>query len=242
MNNIHKQCAILSDLIYNPLFVVDGESQTFEIENNKIGIIAVDGVNYVVFQGSNDLEDWISNFTFSKTDIGFHSGFSKASDKIEKALEKELEKDKEYIFTGHSMGGALALILGMRIKAKEIVTFGQPRVLSEVDNDCPIDHIHRYLTPEDIIPNTPPSIFGYKHIGEPYFILNNFIYKGEMKLYDKFLHKIHKSAQQSIKAQRHERNLILSVFRFIISYASLQFKNSTKAHSHGRYNALLNKS
>jgi hypothetical protein len=241
MKYTHKRCAFLSNLIYNPLINMDTiDNQTIIIDNNIIGIFVEEGIHYIVFQGSNDYEDWLINFQFTKTEVGMHSGFNKSANKIEKTLKKELDPNIEYIFTGHSMGGALALILGIRMKAKEIVTFGQPRVLSEDDDTYDVSKIHRYVTPEDIVPNTPPSLFGYKHIGRPYFILSTHIHDGDMKFYDKILHKIHKSAQKAIQMRQQEHNIIFGAIWMILSYFTFQGKNSITAHSSENYKDKLN--
>jgi hypothetical protein len=241
MNHIHKRCAYLSNLIYNPLMDTSSEeNETFIIDNNKIAIITENNINYVIIQGSNDLEDWIINFQFSKTKKGYHSGFIKSSVKIESVLDKELDKNKKYVFTGHSMGGALALILGMKFNASSIVTFGQPKIISNNDFNYDINNIYRYITPEDIVPNTPPDLFGYKHIGHSYFILNDRITSGDMNFYDKLLYKIHSSVKDAINLRNKDHNLLMSSLWFLLSYVSLQGKKSFDSHSSEYYKIKLN--
>jgi len=241
MKYTHKRCAFLSNLIYNPILNMDTvDNKTFIVDNNKVGIFNDDGIHYIVFQGSNDFEDWMANFHFTQNKIGFHAGFTKAADKIEEILKIEVNPDIDYVFTGHSMGGALALILGMRLRAKEIVTFGQPRVLSNIDISYDVSNIHRYITPEDVIPNTPPSLFGYKHIGQPYFILDSHVHSGNMKFYDKVLYSIHKSVQEAIDMRNDSHNLLLSTIWIVLSYFTFQSTNTVNAHSSEHYKEKLN--
>ena len=85
---------------------------------------------YVSFRGTRDLVDWLSNFNvYLKPAEGIHgfegklhSGFSKAADscyvsmvnQIKKVIEGQELEDLEFIFTGHSLGGAMATINAFR--------------------------------------------------------------------------------------------------------------------------------
>tara|TARA_S200002703_G_scaffold1263_1_gene2194 strand:+ start:1333 stop:1941 length:609 start_codon:yes stop_codon:yes gene_type:complete len=64
-----------------------------------------------------------------------HSGFVKgARDVLEHSMPRHLKYDKPIICTGHSLGGAIALALGVFLKkldnkqSVQVVTFGAPRV------------------------------------------------------------------------------------------------------------------
>ena len=73
----------------------------------------------------------------SEEDLGvrLHSGFVEVADELFTDLEKVLAgKDTEIHLTGHSMGGAVCIILGMRLLAKgykvaQVVAFGAPMVV-----------------------------------------------------------------------------------------------------------------
>jgi len=241
MKQTHKRCAYFSNLIYNPLVVMESDnSETFEFDNIKFGIFNEASTNYVVFQGSNDLEDWLTNFTVTKTDIGFHSGFADSAASIKDILLAELDSNKTYAFTGHSMGGALALILGMELNAAEIVTFGQPRVLSNssiVEYDT--SKIYRYVTPEDVIPNTPPTMFGYTHIGQSRFILDAVIHTGEMSLYDTAVYKVYTSAKESASIISYGKNPLVTLLHLLILFTTLQVKRTYDSHDcHTYYDKL----
>ena len=94
---------------------------------------------YLSFQGSYSLTDWIYNLLFLNVPRGkyfVHYGLY-AKYKI---LEKEIEnfilthRDKEFIFTGHSQGAAIALIALVYNYIPELnmkaILFGCPKVFN----------------------------------------------------------------------------------------------------------------
>lgn len=71
--------------------------------------------------------------------------------------------DLDVILTGHSLGGALALLAGIRMDHASIYTFGMPRVCeSGLIADLPACH-YRYVLEGDPVPNLPPESFGFRH-------------------------------------------------------------------------------
>lgn len=78
--------------------------------------------------------------------------------------------DREIIFGGHSLGGAMATIaagraLGARLRVGGLVTFGSPRAagrgLGRLLARVPVD---RYVHCCDVVPTQPPPL-GYRHLG-----------------------------------------------------------------------------
>jgi hypothetical protein len=80
--------------------------------------------------------------------------------------------------TGHSLGGSIATIFALKLAMMgynvELVTFGSPKVgnkyFSEITTKALEGRIARFKNPGDIIPDTPPNLFGYEHVGEAYEI------------------------------------------------------------------------
>lgn len=156
--------------------------------NHTIAYICVHkGTRQVVvaFRGSDDRDDWKTNFSLFKMKSPLnrevHSGFQKAYDSIKEGLEaylKELSGWTAYM-TGHSLGGALATIAAVQlgIKFKEVVVFGAPRVFGS-NNEINLSNYNviRYVNKADIVCRVPT--IGYAHSGDCYFIDN----EGKLKI------------------------------------------------------------
>lgn len=93
--------------------------------------------------------------------ISLHRGFSNAARQLYNELKPFLKKGYRINTTGHSLGGAVALILAAMLdddgfKVNQVITFGQPKVtnLSGASSLDSLDII-RVVTPKDIIPLLP---------------------------------------------------------------------------------------
>jgi len=97
------------------------------------------------------------------------AGFLKVSQKVSIKILCEIAKAKmpisELVLTGHSLGGAVAMLMGAHltksgVPPKEIVTFGAPKcgrlkLLDDVD-------VTQYRNGVDIVPKTPPLMRRHK--------------------------------------------------------------------------------
>lgn len=133
----------------------------------------------VVFRGSDEKIDWINNFRarLIKTTYGhMHRGFKNLWDKISSDLIKNIPRNSLVYFTGHSLGGALALISSFYIPHQQVITFGSPMV---VEKNYPLflktSHI-RVVNNNDIVPRLPSKKLGYTHIGKLLYLS----YTGEL--------------------------------------------------------------
>jgi hypothetical protein len=87
-------------------------------------------------------------------------------------MQKGIKKDHQLICSGHSMGAALAAVLGMYLQVakfplKKVVTFGQPRVTNgkgaKLFKDLPY---LRVGAKEDLVTKLPPVyLTKYRHMG-----------------------------------------------------------------------------
>ncbi|CAG8487519.1 474_t:CDS:2 [Ambispora leptoticha] len=120
-----------------------------------------------------------------------HAGFLKASQEIASELFSSLQDVRaanpgySIGVTGHSLGGALALLTGVNLKRQIptlvsdedlfIVTFGQPRVGNDVLAQYIDDTIsmHRITNTVDPFPHLPPKSFGYLHTKGEIWISND---------------------------------------------------------------------
>lgn len=125
----------------------------------------------IAFAGSNNLEDWLDNFTFSKTKLGIHLGWYRSYRLIRSKLKNVLKDNKlPILVTGHSAGGALATIFSLFESKKssiELYTFGSPKCLTEkhkkrldarVVSSCRVTHYW------DIVSELP--IGDFVHVGK----------------------------------------------------------------------------
>ena len=120
-----------------------------------------------------------------KTGILLHEGFSLAARQVYAELKPLLNKDYTIRTTGHSLGGAVALILAIYLDADQfnidqVITFGQPKV-TNITGANKIGHINiiRVVTPFDLVALLPPldpldinNIDVYWHAGREIILLN----------------------------------------------------------------------
>ena len=150
---------------------------TFEEANIEV---LVKG-NIFAFRGTDEPKDALRDMRILPLwtrELGWcPAGFLKASRRlVNKVTSVCLERDidhKNIILTGHSLGGAVALILGAlmtrdEILPVEIVTFGAPRCgrLKILDN-VPVT---QYRHGKDIVPMVPPLMRRHNKLvklGEP---------------------------------------------------------------------------
>lgn len=108
-------------------------------------------------------------------DARVHAGFYRVAQALRQPLYNEIHKleqvyrerhgnsNNSVILTGHSLGGALALLSGLRISHQAVYTFGMPRVCDgSLIAELPACH-YRYVLEGDPVPNLPPESFGFRH-------------------------------------------------------------------------------
>lgn len=118
------------------------------------------------------------------TGIQLHEGFAFAAGQVYAELKPLLKADYIIRTTGHSLGGAVALILAMYLDADQfnidqVITFGQPKV-TNIAGANKISHINiiRVVTPLDVVPLVPPldpldinNLDVYWHAGKEVILL-----------------------------------------------------------------------
>lgn len=105
--------------------------------------------------------------------LKLHGGFQKDAEAVWADIQPHLIKDYGIRLTGHSLGAAVAVILGgyadaAGYRVERIVNFGQPKVTSEAFSPELSDVMTRVIDERDIIPMLPPPSFvpKYRHAGE----------------------------------------------------------------------------
>ena len=127
----------------------------------------------LVFRGTCGFEGWLSNLKAIQTcwpgGGSVHSGFKADFLRLWEKIEANLSKiDLPLYFTGHSLGGALAILAASVFPAKAVYTFGAPKTGDAVFADSLKNaRIYRYENDRDIITTVPPSAipFDFCHVG-----------------------------------------------------------------------------
>ena len=130
----------------------------------------------LAFRGtqSNSLNDLIADILFLPRSEGkatIHGGFLREINKLWKNISDDLQSlaanAKPAIpvwVTGHSLGGAMATIAGMRFAFEEVVTFGEPRVGWDIGSAFLAKAHLRYINGHDPVPRLPQP--GVDHHGK----------------------------------------------------------------------------
>lgn len=121
----------------------------------------------IAVRGTSNMENAIVDAAFKltpdeHTGIYLHDGFSYAARAIYTEIKPQLKTGYSISTTGHSLGGAVALILGMYLDRDDftvdtIITFGQPKV-TNISGAKKFQHLNliRVVTPRDVVPMVPP--------------------------------------------------------------------------------------
>jgi triacylglycerol lipase len=141
-----------------------GTESPTSIEGLKDWLLT-DAVNLLI-QPQGDLG---TDFAAAGVGARWHQGFIRALgdvwDPFFEAITTERKKsDRPVWLTGHSLGGALALLAGWRLKRRfvpvhQIYTYGGPMVgdavaIAAIDREFP-DRIYRYVNSPDVVPHLP---------------------------------------------------------------------------------------
>lgn len=187
------------------LFWLTYVSEYTTIDNVDYAFIEQDDTLLILFQGSNQVVDWLDNFNFPAkpykhmdTVYYVHRGFLKCWKIVEDIIiNKITEKDdkgnfkwNKIIVSGYSHGGALAML------CHECVWFWRPDIRDncwsyafegprvywgwKVRKDLRErwDHFILIRNHKDIVTKVPPLLFGYCHVG-------NLLHIGRYQCYKK---------------------------------------------------------
>jgi len=153
----------------------------FGQETVPYGVLAKDGAGkvYVAFRGTDDAKEWLEDgFAIPEVTTTFpancrtHKGFTDLFETLtsqNKPILGLLAGDPVTV-TGHSLGGALAYLLGAVLGhgCGYLETFESPRVgdaafCQWMDSRVP-SHF-RDVIMGDVVPHAPPELLGYTHAG-----------------------------------------------------------------------------
>jgi len=140
----------------------------FFLRRRTLAVAASAGDTVIVaFRGTNSIERFPQNLKLLLAPEGegrVHAGYREAVDLVWPRLSKHLG-DRPVWFTGHSLGGGLALVAAARhTPARGVLTFGAPRVGNRDYRDAFPTPAFRFVNNADMVPDLPPGI-GYHHVG-----------------------------------------------------------------------------
>ncbi|WP_455367090.1 lipase family protein [Kaarinaea lacus] len=132
--------------------------------------LATDELNHtqtIAVRGTSNVENALVDIAIqliNSDDFGIqlHNGFAVSAKNIFNDIKPKLNKQYKLRTTGHSLGGAVAVILALYLKnegyqVERVVTFGQPKV-TNVTGSGKLDELElwRVVTPQDLVPLVPP--------------------------------------------------------------------------------------
>jgi triacylglycerol lipase len=141
------------------------------------------GGTIIAFAGSDPLkiEDWITDFDAAPSPDDVHTGFREAIanvwPEIKRMIDARPMSEQPLFFTGHSLGGALAIVAAERalseakVGATAVYTFGSPRTGGPgfFANYLPslANSTYRLVDGTDVVPTVPPPLANtYLHVGQ----------------------------------------------------------------------------
>lgn len=141
------------------------------------------------FRGTSNLENVLVDLDVSlKSDahsgILLHQGFAAAAWDAYQNVKPKLDASQPIITTGHSLGGAIAVIVAMYLQkdgfnVSQVITFGQPKVTNVAGAGAYASlPLTRVVTPKDIVPLVPPlsplqlqNLDIYWHMGQEVILM-----------------------------------------------------------------------
>jgi hypothetical protein len=185
--------SLMSDLAYAEDTVADSQlkawglsSQKVAVGKSEVRIAWDDDVIIIACRGTDPLEaaDWIADLDVlwivlsqGRMHKGFYGYYDKLHSGVTDAMPSPAEPKRRVWITGHSLGGAMAVVCGYRLRQKRIevnatVTFGQPMLADEEMaaflGEQTTGRYLRIVNDRDVVPTVPPSFrrWNYTHFGK----------------------------------------------------------------------------
>ncbi len=171
MNTLAHICAYLSRQAYADAPELRKIGQTLVARYDRNGTQAFistesaplnNGRMFLVFRGTEEIADILADLRYVKTSFygggRVHEGFNHALGQVFNGLQVVMDDhpDRQWIFTGHSLGAALALLAAATWKPATAYLYGCPRVGNRAfvrAIECPI---HRFENRGDVVTRLPP--------------------------------------------------------------------------------------
>lgn len=173
-------------------------------ENPVFGIITKDKLNtiWIAFRGTDNIvefiedamfwqkEDQIELVTSKNISVKCHAGFLKVYKKFREQIINTVQGYQNIVITGYSLGGAIAILLGLDLslfKNVVVYTFASPMVGDKAFSEL-VDksvRVYRYINSCDVVHNLPSAVspnflfpnfpFMYQQCGTPIMFTDNWL-------------------------------------------------------------------
>ncbi|MFJ3594776.1 lipase family protein [Streptomyces sp. NPDC090231] len=166
-------------------YVESAHAMPFPIEDTQAYVMGSDRMIVTGFRGTEvaKIYDWLTDVDTPPVPgpaakgfvhYGFHQALMSVYPQIRETIQEYRTGGQSVWFTGHSLGGALAMLAGARLHFEAprllpdgVYTFGQPRtcerLLAGAHNTAFQGRCHRFVNNNDIVPHLPPEPV-YTHV------------------------------------------------------------------------------
>lgn len=197
-----KKSALLSAASYASVELIESKLNRIEFDLVHHNTLATSQLSYFLahsasgeqvlsFRGTSNLENALVDLDLALTldpiaGIQLHQGFASAAKAALEDVRLKLDKNLPVYTTGHSLGGAIAVVIAMYLEkegyqVKQVMTYGQPKV-TNVSGAKAFAHmpLTRIVTQADLVPLVPPlsplqlqNLDIYWHNGVEVILLEN---------------------------------------------------------------------
>ncbi len=144
-------------------------------EDSDWGVVArKDDISVIAIRGTDTQHQWLEDFRAIAQPVpngpwwmhqGFNDVWNSIAPSLQKAWDTASSANAKVYITGHSLGAAVALIMGVHHPEALTWTFAGPAVFSPIHGLPPSANIVRVVNPSDLVPKVPiPPL--YQHIGQ----------------------------------------------------------------------------
>lgn len=138
---------------------------------------------FISFKGTSSFENWIEDLKIDLVPYKnglVHKGFLEITQNLLNDTVNNIYECRNIILTGHSLGGAIALLMGIELNDMgynvKTYTFGQPKIGDNNLNRMIGFQNYRFVHDKDIVPHLPPFP-EYQHQCNEIFQVGNIIKK-----------------------------------------------------------------